>query len=128
MAAGKWNFTIEQGTTVDFSIQYKDKNLVPINLTGYSGKMQIRSNYADNSPVTYITLSSSRAADGTGLNFTGAATGSIGIFIAACSSSAFTFSSARYDLEVATGSADCPKVTRLLEGQVNLSKETTRTT
>ena len=90
--------------------------------------MQIRSNYADNSPVTYITLSSSRAADGTGLNFTGAATGSIGIFIAACSSSAFTFSSARYDLEISSGSADCPIVTRILEGQVNLSKETTRTT
>ena len=128
MAAGKWNFTIEQGTTVDFSIQYKDKNLVPINLTGYSGKMQIRSNYADNSPVTYITLSSSRAADGTGLNFDGAVTGSIGIFIAACSSSAFTFSSARYDLEISSGSTDCPIVTRILEGQVNLSKETTRTT
>ena len=126
MAAGKWNFTIEQGTTVDFSIQYKDKDLVPINLTGYSGRMQIRSNYADNNPTTYITLSSSRAPDGTGLNFTGAITGSIGIFIAACSSSAFTFSSARYDLEIYSGSAGCPITTRILEGQVNLSKETTR--
>lgn len=126
MAAGKWNFTIEQGTTVDFSIQYKDKNLVPVNLTGYSGRMQIRSNYADNNPTTYITLSSSRNPDGTGLNFTGAATGSIGIFIAACSSSAFTFSNARYDLEIYSGSVDCPITTRILEGQVALSKETTR--
>ena len=126
MAAGKWNFTIEQGTTVDFSIQYKDKNLVPINLTNYSGKMQIRSNYADNSPTTYITLSSSRNPDGTGLNFTGAATGSIGIFIAACSSSALNFSTARYDLEIYSGSVGCPITTRILEGQVNLSKETTR--
>jgi len=126
MAAGKWNFNIEQGTTVDFFIQYKDKNLVPINLTGYSGKMQIRSNYADNNPTTYITLSSSRTPDGTGLNFTGALTGSIGIFIAACSSSALNFSSARYDLEVYSGSIGCPITTRILEGQVNLSKETTR--
>lgn len=126
MAAGKWNFTIEQGTTVDFSIQYKDKDLNPINLTGYSGKMQIRSNYADNNPTTYLTLSSSRAADGTGLNFTGAATGSIGIFIAACSSSALNFSTARYDLEIYSGSVGCPITTRILEGQVNLSKETTR--
>jgi hypothetical protein len=127
MAAGKWNFTIEQGTTVDFSIQYKDNNLVPINLTGYSGKMQIRSNYADNAPTTYLTLSSSRNSDGTGLNFTGAVTGSIGIFIAACSSSILNFSSARYDLEIYSGSAGCPITTRILEGQVNLSKETTRT-
>jgi len=126
MAAGKWNFIIEQGTTVDFSIQYKDKNLVPVNLTGYSGRMQIRSNYADNNPTTYITLSSSLASDGTGLNFTGAATGSIGIFIAACSSSAFTFSNARYDLEIYSGSLECPITTRILEGQVTISKETTR--
>ena len=126
MAAGKWNFTIEQGTTVDFSIQYKDKDLVPINISGYSGRMQIRSNYADNNPTTYITLSSSLAPDGTGLNFTGAATGSIGIFIAACSSSAFTFSNARYDLEIYSGSVGCPITTRILEGQVTISKETTR--
>lgn len=127
MAAGKWNFTIEQGTTVDFSIQYKDSNLIPVNLTGYSGRMQIRSNYADNNPITYITLSSSRAADGTGLNFTNAVTGSIGIFIAACSSSTFNFSSARYDLEIYSGSVSCPITIRLLEGQINISKETTRT-
>ena len=126
MAAGKYNFIIEQGTTVDFSIQYKDSNLIPIDLTDYSGIMQIRSNYADNSPITYLTLSSSREIDGTGLDFTGASTGSIGIFIAACSSSALNFSSARYDLEIYSGSVNCPITTRILEGQINLSKEITR--
>ena len=126
MAAGKYNFIIEQGTTVDFSIQYKDSNLIPIDLTDYSGIMQIRSNYADNSPITYLTLSSSREIDGTGLDFTGASTGSIGIFIAACSSSALNFSSARYDLEIYSGSINCPITTRILEGQINLSKEITR--
>ena len=129
MAAGIHNFTIEQGTTVDFEIQYKDSNLVPINLTGYSGRMQIRSTYADNQPTTYITLSSSLVPDGTGLNFSGSAarglkpptSGSIGIYINAQSSSAFTFAKAKYDLELVSGST----VTRILEGTITLSKEVT---
>lgn len=131
MAAGKYNFTIEQGTTVDFEIQYKDSNNNPVDLTGYSGRMMIRSNFADNSPSTYLTLSSSRNADGTGLNFSGSrgtkppTSGSIGIYIASCTSSALTFTTARYDLEIYSGSNPCPYTVRLLEGQVNLSKQVT---
>lgn len=126
MAAGKYSFVIEQGSTVDFEIQYKDANNNPINLSGYSGKMQLRESV--DSPNTIITLSSSLAADGTGLNFSGSngttppASGSIGIYISAASSSLFTFTSAVYDLEIVTGS----RVTRILEGNVRLSKEVTR--
>jgi hypothetical protein len=127
MSAGLYNFTIEQGTTVDFKIQYKDVSGSAINLTGYGAAMQIRSNYADNNPITYITLSSSLASDGTGLNMNSASLGFIGIFISACSSSDLNFPNARYDLEVFTGSVgSCPITTRILEGQVYLSKETTR--
>ena len=128
MAAGRYSFVIEQGTTTNFEIQYKDSNNNPVDLTGYSGKMMIRSNYADQSPVTYAILSSSLAADGTGLNFSGSngstppTSGSIGIYISAVSSSNFTFNTARYDLEITSGSV----VTRILEGQVNLSQEVTR--
>jgi hypothetical protein len=127
MAAGTYNITLEQGSTVDFQIQYKDSNNNPINLTGYGAAMQIRSNYADNNPTTYITLSSSLATDGTGLNMVSSSTGYIGVFISACSSSALNFSNARYDLEIYSGSVgSCPITTRILEGQVYLSKETTR--
>jgi hypothetical protein len=132
MAAGKYSFVIEQGATVNFEIQYKDSSGKPVNLTGYSGKMMIRSNYADTNPTTYITLSSSLNPDGTGLNFSGSngvtppASGSIGIYIAACTSSTFTFATARYDLEIYSGSGACPLTVRLLEGQVSLSPEVTR--
>jgi hypothetical protein len=133
MAAGKYSFTIEQGSTLDFEIQYKDSNGTPVDLTGYYGRMQIASNYAsDSSRTVYITLSSSRNPDGTGLNFSGSSgtkpptSGSIGIYIAACTSSAFTFATARYDLEIYSGSGACPYTLRLLEGQVNLSKEVTK--
>jgi hypothetical protein len=128
MAAGKYSFVIEQGTTVNFEIQYKDSNNAPVNLTGYSGKMMIRSGYADANPTTYAILSSSLAVDGTGLNFSGSngstppASGSIGVVISAVSSSNFTFNTALYDLEIVSGSI----ITRILEGQVSISKEVTR--
>jgi len=128
MAAGKYSFIIEQGSTLNFEVQYKDSTSTPINLSGYSGKMQIRSGFADSNPTTYITLSSSLAPDGTGLNFSGSngstplSSGSIGIYISAASSSAFTFDTAYYDLEITSGTV----VTRLLEGQIKLSKEVTR--
>jgi hypothetical protein len=131
MAAGKYSFTIEQGTTVDFEIQYKDSNGSPVDLTGYSGRMMIRSNYADDSPTTYLTLSSSRNSDGTGLNFSGSngstppTSGSIGVYVAACTSSALTFTTAKYDLEIYSGSGACPYTVRLLEGNVSLSKQVT---
>jgi hypothetical protein len=127
MSAGKYSFVIEQGATVNFEIQYKESSNNPVDLTDYSGKMQIRSGYADSNPTTYITLSSSLAADGTGLNFSGSngttppTSGSIGIYISAASSSAFTFGSAYYDLEIVSGSV----VTRLIEGQVRLSQQVT---
>ena len=131
MAAGKYSFVIEQGATVNFEIQYKDSNSNPVDLTGYWGKMQLKSGYADSNPTTYLTLTSSLNSDGTGLNFSGSngstplSSGSIGIFIAACTSSLLTFDSAFYDLEIYSGSASCPITTRLLEGQVRLSKQVT---
>ena len=131
MAAGKYNFTIEQGATTNFEIQYKDSNNRPVDLTGYTGRLMIRSNFADNSPVTYLILSSSRNPDGTGLNFSGSnnitppSSGSIGIYISSCTSSRLTFTTARYDLEIYSGS-NCPYTVRLLEGVVNISKEVTR--
>jgi len=131
MAAGKYNFTLEQGTTINFEIQYKDSNNNPIDLTDYSGRMQLKSNYADDNPIVYLTLSSSLNPDGTGLNFSGSngitppTSGSIGVYISSCTSSLLNFPYAVYDLELYSGS-DCPYTIRLLEGQVRISKEVTR--
>jgi len=132
MGAGRYSFTIEQGTTTNFEIQYKDSSNNPVDLTGYSGRMQIASDYASNASRTvYLTLSSSLNADGTGLNFSGSngntppASGSIGIYIAACTSSLLTFTTAKYDLEIYSGSGACPLTVRLLEGQISLSNQVT---
>ena len=131
MAAGKYSFVIEQGATTDFEIQYKDSNNNPIDLSDYTGRLQIRSTYAQDSGVLFLTLSSSKNLDGTGLDFSGSngttppTSGSIGVYIAACTSSALTFNEAKYDLEIYSGSGHCPFTVRLLEGNVKLSKEVT---
>ena len=126
MAAGKYSFTIEQGATTNFEIQYKDSGSTPINLAGYSAKMQLRT-AVDNS-TALLTLSSSLQPDGTGLNLSGSngnktlLSGSIGVIISAFTSSVLNFDTAVYDLELMSGSV----VTRLLEGTVRLSKNVTR--
>tara|TARA_Y100000593_G_scaffold29186_1_gene58185 strand:- start:1004 stop:1396 length:393 start_codon:yes stop_codon:yes gene_type:complete len=130
MAAGKYNFAIEQGSTVDFTIKYKDSAGNAIDLTDYHARMQIRPD-ADSSTL-YAHLSSSTAADGTGINMTPTdpdtlqvlpkSSGSLQVIISAQSSSAFTFGSAQYDLEIVSGSY----VEKIIRGLVSLRKEVTR--
>lgn len=129
MAAGRYSFVLEQGTTVDFEIQYKDSSSNPIDLSGYSARMQVRPQI--DSETVFLTLSSSLNNDGTGLNLSGSngstslSSGSIGIYISSCTSSLLDFDTAFYDLEIYSGS-NCPYTVRLLEGQIRLSKEVTR--
>jgi hypothetical protein len=126
MAAGKYSFSIEQGATTSFQVVYKDANGTPVNLSGYHARMQIRETI--DSSTIICRLSSSLDADGTGLNLSGSAgtlplaSGSIGVYISAASSSAFSFDTAVYDLELVTGIT----VTRLLQGTIKLDKEVTR--
>ena len=125
MPAGKYSFVIEQGATKQFEIRYADSSGNPIDLTPYSGKLQIRD--APGSPNLYATLSSSLLPDGTGLNFNGMSgttpktSGSIGFYISAVTSSMFTFTEAVYDLDLTSGSY----VTRILEGKIKVSQEVT---
>jgi hypothetical protein len=125
MAAGKYSFIIEQGSTYQSELIYKDSAGEPIDLTDYSARMQIRP--SPGSTTLYLTLSSSLGPDGSGLNLNGLngstpkTSGSIGIIISAYSSSLLTFDQAVYDLELYSGSF----VTRIIEGRVQLSKEVT---
>ena len=121
MPAGKYNFTIEQGTTTSFNIIYKDPSGNPFDLTGYSAQLQVRPNYADLTETKYLTLSSSLDVDGSGLIIT-PQSGSIGIFISAEKTDDFTFDEAIYDLEIYSGSY----VSRLIEGKFKIKKSVTR--
>jgi hypothetical protein len=130
MSAGKYSFTIEQGATLEFEIQYKDSNNSPVDLSLYNGRMQVRPTVG--SSQIYLSLSSTLQVDGTGLNFSGSngttppTSGSIGIYISAATSSNLDFDTAYYDLEIYSGSGVNEYVVRLLEGKIKLSKEVTR--
>ena len=130
MSAGKYSFTIEQGATLQFEIQYKDSTNTPIDLSTYNRRMQVRPTVG--SSDVYLSLTSDLQSDGTGLNFSGSngttppQSGSIGIYISAVTSSNLDFSEAYYDLEIYSGSGVSEYVVRLLEGKVKLSKEVTR--
>jgi hypothetical protein len=129
MAAGRYSFVIEQGATVNFQVAYTDSNGDPVDLTGYQARMQIRPSVG--SSEVYITLSSSLDIYGTGLNLSGSSninpptSGTIGVYISAFSSSQLNFTQGVYDLEISTGSGNYAVVTRLLEGQVQLSPNVT---
>ena len=129
MAAGTYNFTIEQGSTVDFEIAYKDSSNNPIDLTGYQARMQIKN--LPGGSITYLTLSSSLDASGTGLNLRGSSgtnpftSGTIGVYVAAVTSSLLDFNTAFYDLELVSGTGNTATVTRVIQGKVTLDKEVT---
>lgn len=133
MAAGKYNFTIEQGATVNFAVNYKDSVSNPIDISGYQARMQLRPEKG--SSTLYLTLSSSLDGTYTGLNFSGSggnnastplSSGSIGVYISAVTSSLLNFDSAFYDLEIVSGSGNTATVIRLLEGTVTLNREVTK--
>jgi hypothetical protein len=130
MAAGRYSFVIEQGATTDFEILYKDSDGNSVDLSNHQARMQIRAAQTVSSEI-YLTLSSSLESDRTGLNMSGSSgtnppeSGSIGIFISYLTSSILNFTQGYYDLEIASGSAEQARVTRVLEGAIQVSKNVT---
>ena len=136
MAANTYNYTIEQGDTLEFQIQWLNSNNEPISLAGYTGKMQIRSAYSG-SGTTYLTFTSSIGdtyAYNSGSSFlsmsgsnlvTPVTSGSIGVYAGYLLTDQLTFTgSAYYDLEL-TNTATQERI-RLIEGQVNISQQVTQ--
>lgn len=117
MAAAQADLVIEQGATFNQSFQWTDSSGAAINLTGYTGRMQIRPSVTSSTTIADLTT-----ANG-GIVITGA-TGTVTAKIAATSTAAMTFTTAVYDLELIA--ADGVTVTRLVQGNVTLSKEVTR--
>jgi len=136
MAAGKYSFSIEQGATYRFSIEYTDASGSAIDLQGYNASMQIRSDYADNSNTLYATInlfdvtSSAQISTGSYMWFSGSAgvstsasvSGCIEVYLHADTTADFTFEEAVYDIELYSGD----DVYRLLEGTIINKKEVTR--
>jgi|SRR6266850_1649274 len=87
----------------------------PVDLTGFTAKMDIRQAIADATPLISLTTTNGRITLG-GVN------GTVTLFIAAVDTALLTFTSAVYDLDLVSATG---VVTRLLSGNVLLSKGVT---
>lgn len=115
MAAADYDLLIEQGATFELSIVWKDDAGTPIDITGYSARMQIRKTY-DDAPIISLT---SNVGGGIVL---GGVSGTIDITIGASVTDDITILRGKYDLELELAGV----VTRLIQGTVDISREVTK--
>jgi len=111
MAAGTYNFTIEQGATFTRLLTLKE-NASVMNLSGYSAASQMRQSHDSNTVIGTITASVTNASAGQlTISMTATASGNLeeGIYV--------------YDIEITASSG---AVTRILQGKVTVTPQVTR--
>jgi len=112
--AGQYNFTIEQGATFNLLMTWKIDN-VAVNLTGYTARLQARIDVDETDTILSLTT-------GAGITLGGAA-GTISLDQTATQTALLPKGEYVYDLELQSGGGI---VTRLLQGELNISAEVTR--
>ena len=112
--AGIYNITMDQGAQWTLQVVYDNNNGTPIDLTGYTARMQVRPKFGSDNAVLTISSPSSGIVitplTGTlNLTATTAQTGDIpgGFYV--------------YDLEITSGGV----VTRLMQGSVTVRDQVT---
>ena len=115
MAAGTLDFTIEQGATFNLLLTWKI-NTVLVNLTGYTARLAARVDVEDTEVILSLTTSNG------GITLGGAA-GTISLDQTATQTTALVAGTYVYDLELVSGAGT---VTRLVQGELNISAEVTR--
>lgn len=111
----KYDFELVQGATFSKTLTYKDSSGDPVDLTGYTGRLQIRTTKDAASAELELTTENG------GMTLGGTA-GTIALLVSAATTGSASYTGGVYDLELVNGST----VTRLLEGNFPLNKEVTR--
>ena len=116
MSSSRHNFTIEQGTTLMKPFIWKDSDGVPVDLTGYTAKMQVRQSPQSGTVLLELSTTNGRIT-------LGGASGTITLALIASTTAAINWRRGVYDIELTSGDGT---VTRLIEGEIQVSKEVTR--
>jgi hypothetical protein len=117
MAAGLYDITIEQGANLVIPLTWKGGDGSPINMTGYSARMQIRENFDSDD---YLVALTSEPGGGISID---PLVGAILIELDATITAGLPQVDAVYDLELISISGF---VTRMLQGRVYIMREVTR--
>lgn len=126
MAAGRYDITLEQGATFDLPLRYRTPSGTPVDLTGYTARMQVREAPASSVFVEFnssLTSNGFILITGSAENREDGANGNLRVFMTAANSAALARFAGRYDLELRDASG---YVTRLIEGQFRVEPEITR--
>lgn len=115
MAIIIYDISTEQGSTLSRVVTYTNDEGNPVNLTGYTARMQVRPRAT--SSLAYLSLTS--ASGGITL---GGTTGTITILVDGSVTSEIPSGNYVYDLEVANGAY----VDKVMGGDFTLSAEVTR--
>lgn len=113
---GTYDITIYKGATFARVLTWRDSANALVNLTGFTARMHMRVSQDEATPFLTLTTENGRIA-------LGGALGTITLSITATDTSTIAENAGVYDLELVSSGG---VVTRLLEGEVLLSKEVTR--
>lgn len=122
MAAGIYNITIEQGATFTITVTLTDgaTPAVPIDLTGYTGRGQIRLNATDTTALADFTVTVLTPEEDGKVEITLSATDTEAIATTGLNYTEVL--EAQYDVELVNGD----EVIRLLNGACYISPEITK--
>lgn len=127
MAASKYDFTIEQGSSFKLSLVYKDSNGDPVDLTNWCARLIWTTN--NNVNQTFITTN----MDYSVYKFTiEPGIGRLVLKIPPETTNSFLFNTAKYDLELQNDenfySGSGKDIIRLLYGSIKITKRYSKTT
>lgn len=114
---GYLDLTCYQGANFDYTLTWQT-NGTPVNITGYTARMQVRESYDAGTAIVSLT-------NGSGITLGGTA-GTIGLSLSATATAALDGTpnvQSIYDLELVSGTG---YVTRLVEGRFMVYPEVTR--
>lgn len=118
MPAGLYDMVCEQGATFSRTITWKDAAGDPVNLTGYSARMQVRPSLTSDEITLELTSTNGEITFPSPLS-----SGKILITVAATDTADLAASKGVYDLELESSGG---VVTRLLQGSFTIVAEVTR--
>ena len=114
MRAAKYDLIVEQGSTYNKRVQWKDSAGVGVNITGFTAFLKIKDTKKDASAIISLSI-------GNGITATVPASGILDIGMTAAQTAVMNFDRAVYDLLLVNGSSKY----RILEGNVVLSRRVT---